>query len=354
MILESTQAGLYCSLGGFYIDPSRPVERAVVSHAHTDHARWGCRHYLAAKPSEHLLRMRMNDDAEFEFLEYGESISIGGVKVSFHPAGHMLGSAQIRLEYRGRVEVVTGDYKLGEDPTCESWEPIRCHLLVTESTFGLPVYRWRPESETTSAINEWWRQNRDEGKCSVIYGYAVGKSQRLLASLDAGIGPIYTHGAVEKGTEAYRQSGVAMPSTTYVGSIEGKHDWQGGMVVAVPSAHGTPWMRRFGRISTAMASGWMAIRGARRRRSVDRGFVVSDHVDWPSLLKAVELCDPETVWVTHGYSAVVARYLNEQGRNAEVLERADRGEDEDEAIAGVPDAESDVSAGATDEGRSEP
>ncbi|QDT02032.1 Ribonuclease [Rubripirellula lacrimiformis] len=334
-ILEFTTTGLYCSLGDFYVDPNRPVDRAVVSHAHTDHARWGCRRYLAAKPSEHLLRMRMNDDAEFQFLEYGDSISIGGVNISFHPAGHILGSAQVRLEHRGRVEVVTGDYKLGDDPTCESWQPVRCHLMVTESTFGLPVYRWQPDPVTTASINQWWRESQDEGKCCVLYGYAVGKSQRLLAGLDPDIGPIYTHGAVEKGTEAYRKSGIAMPETTYVGSITGKHDWAGGMVVAVPSAHGTPWMRRFGTVSTAMASGWMAVRGARRRRSVDRGFVVSDHVDWPSLMQAIDLCDPETVWVTHGYSAVVARHLNEQGRSAEVLETSARSESDEDAAADV-------------------
>lgn len=331
MILQSTPLGLYCAQGDFFVDPQRPVDRAVISHAHTDHARWGCRRYLSAKPGEQLLRMRMPEQAEFQFLDYGESVSVGGVNISFHPAGHILGSAQIRLEYRGRIEVVTGDYKLGVDPTCAPWQPIQCHLLVTESTFGLPVYRWRPHSETAAAINEWWRESRDAGKCCVLYGYAVGKSQRLLAGLDPSIGPIYTHGAVEKGTEAYRRTGVSMPQTTYVGSISGKHDWSGGMVVAVPSAHATPWMRRFGPVSTAMASGWMAIRGARRRRNVDRGFVVSDHVDWPELLRAIEACDPECVWVTHGYSSVVARYLMETGRPAEVLESAARGENEDDA-----------------------
>ena len=329
-LLEETEQGLFCAIGNFYIDPRVPVERAVVTHAHSDHARWGCKKYLAARPSEHLLRMRMHEDAEFEFLEYGESITIGGVRVSFHPAGHILGSAQVRLEHRGRVAVVTGDYKLGSDPTCQSWEPVKCHLMVTESTFGLPVYRWRPEQETAEAINAWWRASREAGKCCVLYGYAVGKSQRLLASLDPSIGPIYTHGAVEKGNEAYRRTGVKLPETTYVGAIVGKHDWRGGMVVAVPSAHGTPWMRKFGRVSTAMASGWMAVRGARRRRSVDRGFVVSDHVDWPTLLEAIEACDPETVWVTHGYSAVVARYLNEQGREAVVLEASNRHESEED------------------------
>ena len=327
-LLQTTDRGLYCPIGDFYVDPSRPVDRAVVSHAHTDHARYGCRRYLAVSQSEHLLRTRMRDDAEFGFLPYGESTTVGGVKISFHPAGHMLGSAQVRLEHRGQVAVVTGDYKLGEDPTCESWTPLKCHLLITESTFGLPVYRWQSSVVTFAAINQWWRDSQADGKCCVLYGYAVGKSQRLQAGLDPSIGRIYTHGAVEKGNQAYRRTGVELPETTYVGSLPAKHDYRGAMVIAVPSAHGTPWMRRFGRVSTAMASGWMAVRGSRRRRSVDRGFVVSDHVDWPSLNEAVELCDPETVWVTHGYSAVVARYLVERGRNAKAIDSRVRVEGE--------------------------
>jgi putative mRNA 3-end processing factor len=206
-------------------------------------------------------------------------------------------------------------------------------LLVTESTFGLPIYRWPSNQVLTESINHWWRESRDNGKCCVLYGYAVGKSQRLIASLDPSIGPIYTHGAVEKGNEAYRKTGVQLPETTYVGSITGKHDWSGAMVIAVPSAHGTPWMRKFGAISTAMASGWMAVRGARRRRSVDRGFVMSDHVDWPSILEAVRECNPETVWVTHGYCAAVARFLQEQGRDAHVIDSLTRVDGEEDETA---------------------
>ncbi len=338
-LLQTTDRGLYCQVGDFYIDPQQPVDRAVVTHAHTDHARRGCRRYLAAKPSEHLLRMRMNHDAEFEFLAYTDSVTINGVDLSFHPAGHILGSAQVRLEHRGRVAVISGDYKLGDDPTCESWQPVKCDLFVTESTFGLPVYRWQPDQVIADSINAWWRESRDAGKCCVLYGYAVGKSQRLLSCLDPSIGPIYTHGAVEKGTEAYRKTGVSLPDTTYVGSITGKHDWKGAMVVAVPGAHGTPWIRRFGRVSTAMASGWMAVRGARRRRSVDRGFVLSDHVDWESLLSAVQACDPETVWVTHGYCAAVTRYLQENGRDARAIDSRTRSEgEEDEILLNETDA----------------
>lgn len=328
-LLRSTPRGLYCEAGGFFIDPNVPVDRAVVTHAHSDHARWGCRHYLAALPGEQLLRMRLGNECEFQFIAYGEAIQVGGVRVSFHPAGHMLGSAQVRLERRGRVAVVTGDYKLGSDPTCQPWEPVPCHLFVTESTFALPVYRWKPQSVVADSINRWWRASRDEGRCCILYGYAVGKSQRLLAHLDPTIGPIYTHGAVEKGAEAYRNSGVELPPTIPVASVGAKHDWSGSMVVAVPSAHATPWIRKFGSVGTAMASGWMAIRGPRRRRSVDRGFVLSDHVDWPSLLKAVELTEAETVWATHGYAAVVARYLSEKGYQAKAISNRGRSSEDD-------------------------
>ncbi len=336
-ILQSTARGLYCAQGDFYVDPRWPVTRAVVTHAHSDHARWGCQRYLAAQSCEHLLRLRMSPDAEFRFLPYGESLTVGGVRISFHPAGHILGSAQVRLEYQGQIALVTGDYKLGSDPTCEAWQPVPCHWMVTESTFGLPIYRWQSQDTVVASINQWWQESRDEGKCCLLYGYAIGKSQRLLAGLDFNIGRIYCHGAVEKGNEAYRKTGIALPETTYVGSITGKHDWRGAMVVAVPSVHGTNWAKKFGRCSTAMASGWMAVRGARRRRSVDRGFVLSDHVDWPSLLTAIDACNPETVWVTHGYSASVARYLIENGRDAKVLDSRSRSEvDEDAADAEEP------------------
>jgi len=336
-ILQSTARGLYCIPGDFYVDPFLPVERAVVTHAHSDHARWGCKRYLAAEAGESLLRLRMSSDAEFRFLPYGEALTVGGVKVSFHPAGHILGSAQIRLEYRDQIVLITGDYKLGSDPTCKAWEPVRCHTMITESTFGLPIYRWEQQQTVVDSINQWWRESRDDGKCCLLYGYAVGKSQRLLAGLDPSIGTIYCHGAVEKGNAAYRQAGITIPETTYVGSIAGKHDWRGAMVVAVPSVHGTTWTKRFGRSSTAMASGWMAVRGARRRRSVDRGFVMSDHVDWPSLLAAIDACNPETVWVTHGYSATVARYLVEHGRDARVLDSRSRSEADEDAVDSDPE-----------------
>jgi len=322
-LIRTTDRGLYCEAGGFYVDPWRPVHRAVITHAHSDHACYGSRHYLSSRAGESILRMRMAPDAEFQFVPYGETVSVGPVKISLHPAGHMLGSSMVRLEHAGRIALITGDYKLGGDPTCAPWQPVRCHLLITETTFGLPVYRWPNANSVAADINRWWAASAEHGLTAVLYGYAVGKSQRLLAGLDPAIGPIWTHGAVENGVVAYRQSGIGLPATRPVASADNqppkRGPFAGGIVLAVPSAHGTPWMRRFGKVTTAMASGWMAVRGNRRRRALDRGFVLSDHVDWPELLTAVRLCQPEEVWTVHGFTSVAARYLNEIGYDAKPL-----------------------------------
>lgn len=337
MLLQPTEDGLYCPAGDFHVDPWRAVERAVITHAHADHARWGSRYYLGSREGERVLRARVGQGATIETLAWGEATEVGGVRISLHPAGHIQGSAQVRVEHGGEVWVVSGDYKTEPDRTCTPWEPVRCHTFVTESTFGLPIYRWQAETEVFRQINAWWRANREAGRCSLLLGYALGKAQRLLAGLDPGVGPVYTHGAVEKLNAAYRASGVALPPTTYVGDAPKGTEWAGAMIVAPPSANGTPWMRRFGALSVGFASGWMRIRGARRRRGVDRGFVLSDHVDWPGLLGAVRETGAERVWVTHGYREPVVRWLREEwGLDAQPLATAWEGErdDADEELAG--------------------
>jgi putative mRNA 3-end processing factor len=330
-LLQLTDHGLYCPPGDFFVDPWRPVERAVITHAHSDHARWGCRRYLASREGERVLRRRLGPDAEIDTLPYGEPVEHNGVHVSLHPAGHILGSAQVRLEHRGEVWVVSGDYKVEADPTCTPFEPVRCHTFVTESTFGLPVYRWPAQAEVFADINAWWRTNREDGKASLLFGYALGKAQRLLAGVDPSVGPIYTHGAVEKLTGDYRDSGVKLPPTRHAAEAPRGTDWAGALVVAPPSAHGTGWTRRFGDASTGFASGWMRIRGTRRRRAVDRGFVLSDHADWPGLLGAIRATGAGRVWVTHGYVGVRVRWLQEQGLDARALQTQFEGERDDAA-----------------------
>jgi putative mRNA 3-end processing factor len=319
--------GLYCAAGDFYIDPWRPVAKAVVTHAHADHARYGSTQYLAASAGEGVLRARLGK-IDLASLPYGERLQVGDVKLSFHPAGHVLGSAQVRIEHKGEVWVVSGDYKVEPDPTCAAFEPVKCHTFVTESTFGLPIYKWVSAATLFGEINEWWASNAANGRASVLFCYAFGKAQRILAGVDSGIGPIVTHGAVEPLNRAYREAGVPLPATQMVSEVTDKADFSKALVLAPPSASGTPWMKRFGEYSDAFASGWMLLRGARRRRAVDRGFVMSDHADWPGLNTAIQASGASTVYVTHGYVPVMVRWLQEQGLEALSFDTK-FGEDED-------------------------
>ena len=337
-LITLTSRGLFCKQGGFYIDPWKPVGRAVLTHAHSDHAYRGNRADLVAKEGEPLYRIRLGDEARIQSVPYGKSVTIDGVKVSFHPAGHILGSAQVRVEYKGEVWVISGDYKLAPDPTCAPFEHVRCNHFITEATFGLPIYRWPSQQSIFDGINGWWRRNRDRGMASVIFAYSLGKAQRVLAGVDETIGPIFTHGAVERLTDPYRQVGVRLPKTTYAGSVATKKEFAGSLIVAPPSAQqNLGWLRRFGKHSTAFASGWMMVRGARRQRAVDRGFVLSDHADWPELQQAVAGAEADTVYVTHGFSRVMVRWLREQGVNAEELETRFVGDHAPEAD-GEPEA----------------
>ncbi|BCG26585.1 DNA ligase-associated DEXH box helicase [Pseudomonas tohonis] len=320
--------GLYCPLGDFYIDPWKPVERAVITHGHGDHARTGNGHYLATSAGAGILRARLGD-IRLQTLDYGERLEHGGVTLSLHPAGHVLGSAQVRLEYRGEVWVASGDYKTEADGTCAPFEPVRCHCFITESTFGLPIYRWQPQAALFAEIDAWWRANQAAGRASVLFCYAFGKAQRILHGIDASIGPILVHGAMEPLNRVYREAGVALPETRYAGDIA-RNDplLRQALVMAPPSAGGSTWMRRFGDYSDAFASGWMMLRGTRRRRGVDRGFVLSDHADWPGLLWAIEQSGAERVFVTHGSVNVLVRYLSEQGLDAQAFSTEYGDEDE--------------------------
>jgi len=318
-LLVRTDRGLYCPLGDFYIDPVRGVPRAVLTHAHADHARAGCGRYLAASEGVELLHWRLGLSAPIDTIRYGESLQLGSVRLSLHPSGHVLGASQVRIEHQGQVAVVTGDFKLQADPTCRPWEPVRCHHWIPESTFALPVFRWPDTSQVIAQIERWWKECKESGRTPVLAAYALGKSQRLLASL-APLGPIYTHGAVEHGNQAYRKAGVVLPSTQTVSTMPADYRTQGALILAVPAALGSPWMRRFTNPTTALASGWMLLRGMRRQRGVDRGFVVSDHVDWPDWLKAFEAVGPQRVWVAHGYQHAAARYLQERGIDAKPLD----------------------------------
>ena len=339
MVLQFRDEGIYCAAGDFYIDPWRPVARALVTHGHSDHSRPGMGAYLATHAALPVMRHRLGDHA-FEGIAYGETRRIGGATVSFHPAGHVPGSAQIRVEHRGEVWCVSGDYKTGADALSEPWEPVRCHAFVTECTFGLPVFKWQDEAALAAEVNAWWAANAADGRFSVIGAYALGKAQRVMTMVDPSIAPILTHGAVEATNAVLREQGVALPETERVTRDTDLKANPGALVITPPSALASPWFRKFGAASTGIASGWMALRGVRRRRAADRGFVISDHADWPGLNDAIKATGATRVFATHGYTSAFHRWLRDEGYDAHVVSTEYEGEEfESELDAAEADGE---------------
>jgi putative mRNA 3-end processing factor len=314
-LLQFTDKGIWCEPAGIYIDPWRPVQKALITHGHSDHARWGHKEYLCTEAAAPAIRYRLGD-IKLQTTPFGKTTTINGVKFSFHPAGHVPGSAQIRVEYNGEVWVASGDYKLEDDGLTEAFEPVKCHTFITESTFGLPVYNWKPQAEVFEEINNWWYANAEVGKVSLLSCYSLGKAQRILYGLDTSIGPIFTHGAIENTNQVLRKQGILLPETQLAKADIPKTEFKGAMVLAPPSAINSSWSKRFKPLSIGIASGWMTLRGARRRRAADRGFVLSDHADWKDLNTAIDNTGAERVLVTHGYTSVFAKWLRDKGLNA--------------------------------------
>ena len=313
-LLAFNDKGIYCAQADVYLDPWRPVDKAIISHGHADHSRWGHKKYITHHSNIPIINHRLGD-INVSGKDWSETFTINNVKFSFHPAGHIIGSAQIRVEYKGEVWVFTGDYKTEDDGVATPYEPVKCHTFITECTFGLPAFKWQPQNEVFAEINNWWQQNQSDGRTSVIFGYSLGKAQRLLKYLDTSIGKIYTHGAIENMTEVLRPQ-LEMPKTTRITRDIKKEEIKGNIVVAPPSAHGTPWIKKMVPYVTASASGWMTFRGARRRRAIDRGFVLSDHCDWQGLLSSIKETGAEKIICTHGYTDIFSRYLREIGYDA--------------------------------------
>lgn len=334
-LITFTANGLYCEQADVYIDPWRPVRQALITHAHADHARWGMKTYVAHHDSVPVMYLRLGKDIRVRGVAYDEKIYVNGVEISFHPAGHIIGSAQIRLAYQGETWVVSGDYKIEDDGLAPAFEPIKCQHFITESTFGLPVYRWQPQAEVFDEINRWWAANAAEGKASLLTAYSLGKAQRLIQGVDQQIGPILTHGAVEQTNAVLRQHGIPLNPSTQVRSQgpdrHTKQDFAQALIIAPPSAAGSAWARKFGPTSLGVASGWMSLRGTRRRRAADRGFVLSDHADWDGLNLAIKETGAEHIYVTHGYTDIFSRWLHTQGYDARVVE-TDYGEATEEAL----------------------
>ena len=315
-LVRLSSGGLYCEAGDFYIDPSRRVSRAIITHAHSDHARPGSKAYLCANSGVGVLTERVGAKAPIEGLAYGEKRRIGEVEISLHPAGHVLGSAQVRLDLREQVWVVTGDFKREADPSCEDFELVTCETLVTECTFGFPIYRWPPAKGVFEEINSWWRSNRELGRTSVLFAYGLGKAQRLLAGVDPEIGPIGIGGAAARFLPHYAREGFLPTAARLYDSKEVEVLKGKGLVIGPPSGMGSTWWGGLGPVSTAFASGWMRLRRARRRRAFDRGFILSDHADWPALVRTIGETGARRVGVMHGSSSALVRWLKENGWEA--------------------------------------
>lgn len=320
-LLQFAESGIYCAVADVYIDPWRPVSRALITHAHADHAYSGHGQYIAHEDSVPILKYRLGNTIAVRGEPYGKCFSVNGVQFSFHPAGHVIGSAQIRVAYKGQIWVVSGDYKLQNDGLCTPFEPVPCQHFITEATFALPVFKWPEPNAVAQDINQWWSNNAAEGKVSVLGGYSLGKAQRILQMLNPAIGSIYTHGAVENTNEVLRGQGISLHATRRVTADWDKKKNAGAIVICPPAALGSSWMRKLGKTGTAFCSGWMALRGTRRRRAADRGFIISDHADWEGLNQAVIATGAENVYVTHGYTTIYARYLREESKlNAVAVE----------------------------------
>lgn len=312
-LLKMTKRGLYCPAGDFHIDPWQGKGDAVVTHAHGDHARWGCSKYICQEDSLPILKYRLGEEIAVEAHPYNAPFKKGDAWVSFHPAGHILGSAQVRIEVEGKVAVISGDYKLGHDSSCSPFEVVECDLFVTESTFGLPIYRWEQEHQTFEKIMKWWEQNGQNNHPSLLFCYSLGKAQRILASLPRYTDrTIYIHGTVDPINRCYAERGVFLAKTEVVTQADPKHDYSKDLILAPTSAFRSGWMRRFKNLKTGFASGWMSIRGNKRRQGFDKGFILSDHADWDQLIAAVRATRAKEIWVTHGQVEPFSRYLREQ------------------------------------------
>ncbi len=336
-LIEFTDKGLYCPQGNFYIDPWQPVTKAVITHAHSDHARPGSQHYLCHHDCLPILRLRLGD-IQAESVEWNEPQILNGVKITLHPAGHVIGSSQVKIEYKGEIWVVSGDYKTENDGLSGAFEPIRCHTFITESTFGLPIYNWKKQTELFDDIRKWIVQNQDADRVSVITAYSLGKAQRVVKAVAAVTDKIFVHGAVWNVHNALSGAGFDLPHIARVTPGIPKNNYRKAVIIAPPGADGTSWMKQFSPYRVGMCSGWMQVRGNVRRRNADAGFVLSDHADWKGLLTAVKATGAEKVFATHGFQAAFSRYLTENGIEAAEVKTEYGNEEEDKNIAAEENA----------------
>lgn len=329
-LIRFTKRGIYCKQGDFYVDPWHPVDYAVTTHGHSDHVCFGNKNYLTHSLTEVIIKRRISKDLNVQSLKYGEQIIRNGVKISFFPAGHIIGSSQVRLEYKGEVCVISGDYKTENDGISTPFEPVKCHEFVSESTFGLPVYNWQPQDLVFNSIKKWTNDNVEQGKTTVLIAYSLGKAQRLIKNLADTDRKIYVHNSIANLNESLIEAGVQLPLTTRITADISKDELQKGILIVPPAMRDTRWIKSLNYAVTGVCSGWMQVRSHRRWQSVDAGFPLSDHADWSGLLEAIKSTEAEKVYVTHGFVASFSRYLNELGiKSEEVITRYGQNDDEE-------------------------
>lgn len=320
-LISFTDHGLYCSAGDFYIDPWRPVNHAVITHAHSDHARWGSAHYLCHTDTFPVLRLRLGN-INAQAIAWGDPVYKNGVKISLHPAGHIIGSSQIRVEYKGEICVISGDYKTEADGLSGNFEAIRCHTFITESTFALPIYQWEAQPKMFDSIGQWISNNQQNNTVSILIAYSLGKAQRLLQAITPVTDRIFVHGAIWNTHKVLQDHGIPLPNVQRVTPEIPKSSFNRSVVIAPPGATESNWMKKFHPYKTAVCSGWMQVRGNFRRNNTDAGFALSDHADWQGLISAIEATGASKVFVTHGFQSVLSRYLNEKGIEAAEVKTA--------------------------------
>lgn len=332
-LLSFTGKGIYCKQGDFYIDPWKPVNLAVTTHGHADHVRFGNNHYLCHEHTKPILKQRISPDLSIQTLGYKEEITINGVKLSLFPAGHVIGSAQIRLEYKGEIAVVSGDYKVEFDGISTAFEPVKCHTFISESTFGLPIYNWQKQEIIFSQIKNWLSSNQKKNKTSILIAYSLGKAQRLIQNLQD-TGPIYVHNSIANLNDAFKSSGINIPTTIRITPEINKEQLQQGIVIVPPALADGKWIKSLTNPAIGICSGWMQVRAGRRWRAADAGFALSDHADWQGLLSAIKATEAEKVLVTHGFTASFSKYLEEIGIPSEEV-KTQYGVDEEEEISPI-------------------
>ena len=340
-LISFTDKGLFCEKGNFYIDPWKPVEKAIITHGHSDHAYFGHKHYLCHTDTKPILQLRLGSNS-YDTYDWNESLFINGVKVSLHPAGHIIGSSQIRLEYNNDVWVVSGDYKTEDDGISGKYEPIKCNTFITESTFGLPLYKWKPQEEIYNNIITWINKNKENGKASILLAYSLGKAQRVLQAIKETAQTIYAHGAVFNMQQTLINAGWKLTPIVRVTPETPKELLKGAVVIAPPSADGTAWMKKFQPYSVGVCSGWMQVRGNARRRNVDAGFPLSDHADWDGLLQSVKATGAEKLFVTHGFQSAFSRYCNEENIAIAAEVKTQYGNEDEEVAAEAIKEETEV------------